>query len=188
LLFRRSTPKNGIDDIAFSPDGTELAVGSHDGTVQLLRVPSGKPLGDLLGLSGKLKPVSHLAFSPDGGILVTTYQDGTIQLWSVRTQRLVAKPLSLFSASNQGNLSVAFSPDGREFLTGYNSFTLSGLDRVYQDSIVAWDRLFWPRGGFDARARTLCSIVDRNLTQAEWSAFVPGTAYRRTCPEWPAGS
>ena len=35
--------------------------------------------------------------------------------------------------------------------------------------------------------RTACRLAGRNLTRTEWAQYVPGQAYRKTCPHWPAG-
>jgi len=39
----------------------------------------------------------------------------------------------------------------------------------------------------DGLVDVACSIVGRNLTQAEWQQYFPGEEYRITCPQWPAG-
>ena len=35
--------------------------------------------------------------------------------------------------------------------------------------------------------RTACRLAGRNLTRTEWAQYLPGQAYRKTCPQWPAG-
>jgi hypothetical protein len=48
--------------------------------------------------------------------------------------------------------------------------------------IFEWD----PRP--DAWEAYACTVADRNLTTAEWYELFPGAAYRKTCPQHPAGS
>jgi len=37
-------------------------------------------------------------------------------------------------------------------------------------------------------ASRACTVAGRNLTRQEWQQFFPGSAYRVTCPKWPAGT
>ncbi len=67
--------KGGINAIQFSPDGTQLAVGSNIG-IWLYDVETGEEKSLFAGMC------QSLAFSPDGKTLVSTGQDGTILLWN----------------------------------------------------------------------------------------------------------
>ena len=55
-------------DVAFSPDGTEVASGSEDGTVRIWDVAAG---GELAVLKGHDQPVGSIAFAPDGRSLAS---------------------------------------------------------------------------------------------------------------------
>ncbi|HXT88950.1 MAG TPA: WD40 repeat domain-containing protein, partial [Trebonia sp.] len=96
---------NGLTSVAFSPDGTQFAVGDQTGTVRLWAALGGI-FPQLLGnFSGHRGQVNHVAFSPDDGTLASASDDGTIDLWNTRG------PI-LGGAANVTN-SLAFSPDGK---------------------------------------------------------------------------
>jgi len=75
--------KGGINIMRFSPDGTQLAVGTDVG-VWLYTVPDGKETALFTGHTGH---VNALAFSPDGRILASGgFNNPVIQLWDMETK------------------------------------------------------------------------------------------------------
>jgi WD40 repeat protein len=71
---------DGINSVAFSPDGTTIASGSQDYTIKLWEVASGQELHTFRGHTSE---VNSVAFSPDGATLASGSVDGTIKLWGV---------------------------------------------------------------------------------------------------------
>lgn len=69
-----------VAQVAWSPDGTRLATGSHDKTIRLWDAATGK---ELATLSGHIGHVSDVAWSPDGKRLASTGDDGTVRIWKV---------------------------------------------------------------------------------------------------------
>ncbi|HAA27203.1 MAG TPA: hypothetical protein DCE56_05375, partial [Cyanobacteria bacterium UBA8553] len=59
-----------------------LASGSHDRTIKLWDVSTGKCLKTLRGHTGRIWCV---AFSPDGQILASGCENQTVKLWDVST-------------------------------------------------------------------------------------------------------
>ena len=101
--------KGTINKVAYSPDGTRLAVGSSIG-VWIYDIESGKAL-DLFPMYG----VSCLAFSPDGKTLVCGNRRHHLVLWDMTT----GEPLRTFNSGFQDKVfSVAFSPDGKTLVSG----------------------------------------------------------------------
>ena len=116
----------GVDAIAASPDGTQLATGEFDTTVKLWDAATGKLLLTLFGHSSK---VVGVAYSADGRYLASASEDGTIKLWDARTGRDV---LTL-AGHTSGVTGVAFSPDGGRLY----SASRDGTARIWDISTAA---------------------------------------------------
>ncbi len=97
--------------IAFSPDGTLLAMGDNNYNVQIWRVTDGQPLMTLQGHKGW---VWSIAFSPDGKTLVSGSVDYTVRLWDVPSGQC----LKILQDHTSVVWSVAFSPDGQRVASG----------------------------------------------------------------------
>ncbi len=100
--------KGGINVLQFSPDGTQLAVGSSIG-VWLYDVETGKEISMFPGMC------QSLAFSPDGRFLAhggEQYLGEALQLWEVATRQKMALPALQFSASV-----LQFSEDGKTLIS-----------------------------------------------------------------------
>ena len=95
--------KGGINAIQFSPDGTQLAVGSNIG-IWLYDVETGEEKSLFAGMC------QSLTFSPDGRFLANGggHSDGSkVQLWEIATGREV-----LFPDVYDTALALRFSSDG----------------------------------------------------------------------------
>ncbi len=113
-----------INDIAFSPDGTQLASASDDITTRLSDVATGETEWTL---EGQLTQVRSVAFSPDGNTVLTTGFTGTAFLWDVRS-RTRGRSIEALAAFNDG----VFSPDGEAIALaiGDGSVRLYALDTL----------------------------------------------------------
>ncbi|MGD9144483.1 MAG: protein kinase [Anaerolineae bacterium] len=148
--------------IAFSPDGTRLATCGEDGTGRVWDVASGR---ELLTLSGHTDWALDIAFSPDGGSLATASADGTVRVWDATSGE------ELLTLPGETDLvdGVAFSPDGARLV-------MAGAGGMVRIVVLDVEELM-------AQA---CSRVTRNLTEAEWEAYLGhDLPYRRTCPDLP---
>ncbi len=94
-----------VTDLAWSPDGRLLALGTSSG-VQLYD-PQSRQRQYYLG--PPLALVYGLTFSPDGSLLAAALEDGTIRLWDTSTWQ----ESTVLEGSGLPAFSVAFSPTGK---------------------------------------------------------------------------
>ncbi len=103
----------GFRDFAFSPDGSILAAGCRDGTIDLWDVANqtitGNPLRRTEGF------VSDIVFSSDGTKLASNIADSAIDIWDVSQGEAINDPLTIDSGSIRG---MSFSPDGSVLAAG----------------------------------------------------------------------
>jgi WD40 repeat protein len=117
--------------LAFSPDGSQLAIPFGADPNALHRFPESVPSAEgpngveILDVGSgervtRLSPggeVSSVAFSPDGSLLAAGRVNGGAPLWATDGWRRVGRPLALRNASTLG---VEFSPDGHTLATTHS--------------------------------------------------------------------
>ncbi len=103
--------------IAFSPDGSRIAVLSND--VKLYEVASGR---EVMKLSGHTLPAGSISFSDDGRLVVTGSEDGSARLWNAQSGELMATLVHL----NGGADWLVVTPDG-----------------LFDGTPGAWNQILW---------------------------------------------
>ncbi|MCA9091962.1 MAG: protein kinase [Planctomycetaceae bacterium] len=162
-----------IATIRVSPDEKYLAFGGNSGEVKILDLQSRTVVSESIKLP---KTVWSIAFHPNGKLLATACHDNSVYFWRVPDGRPSGIPLVNINPSELLVNSVAFSPDGRQFMTmggarGIEFWDLetrlpaSGViaNRTYNhgadlsstgDRIVAWGY------GYDFLARINAELID----------------------------
>jgi WD40 repeat protein/transcriptional regulator with XRE-family HTH domain len=156
-----------VTALAFSPDGTRLAVGDNTGHVTLWDGDVRRRRGVLTGTAdtvtrGEPEPVTALAFSADGHTLAVGGRAGTLRLWDIDGQRLLGSDLP---TSGDEIDSLSFARDG-------GTVYASGPDVPLQALPIAPDQA----------VRTICERAGGGLTRAQWHTYVPDAPYREVCP------
>ena len=99
-----------INAIAFSLDGTQLAIATANG-IKVSDTYTGK---ELTLFSAPLDNTVALAFSPDNRTIASASGDATLHLWNTRT----GEHRTHFIGHSHPIVTLAFSPDGNTLATG----------------------------------------------------------------------
>ncbi len=141
IVLAISNPPTPIRGLAFSPDGSRIAVGSGDKLARVIRTDDWSVTRKFEGHFGS---VMTFAFSPDGRRLATGSFDNTVIVWDVETGLPISKPM------RHGGpfwYAVSFSKDGRTVVTGCDDAT----SRIWD---IATSKPIGPRLPHDAALRT----------------------------------
>jgi WD40 repeat protein len=106
-----------LTDIAFSPDGEEIAAALNNGWIHIYNTANGQSLGFLDGNA------QSLDFSPDGSLLAAGLPNGTIRVFSL-TSSGYFDLVGHFDSVND----IKFSENGRILLSGSADCTISLWD------------------------------------------------------------
>jgi WD40 repeat protein len=152
-----------IDGLAFSPDGTELAVATSAGAY--LDPVTGQQAGHPRQLSSLASTsASPVAFSPGGHFLAIGAAANTL-IWDTSTLSDPAQ-IAVLPAPDGGISpdSIAFSGNGQLLVTGYTDGTAAIWDTDLADL-----------------ASRLCRDAGPVISQSAWNQFLPGVAYNPPC-------
>jgi WD40 repeat protein/serine/threonine protein kinase len=149
----------GVSALAYSADGTLLAIGTRDLLAATVQVFNAEDLSPVTGaLNGHENWVVDLVFL-DNTTLASASHDTTVRLWTIPSGESLA--LRGHTAEVTG---IALWNDGR--------LVSVGDDR----RLVIWDLTL---EGWERRA---CAISNRNLSSDEWQRYLGDARYEDTCP------
>ncbi len=104
-VWTKTAHKDAVLDVAFSPDGKQLATSSYDKTIILWNAETGEPVRTL---SNHVDAVFAIAFSPDGALLASGGGDRMVKIWNAKSGAL----LTTISDSKDAVMALAFAPNG----------------------------------------------------------------------------
>jgi DNA-binding SARP family transcriptional activator/WD40 repeat protein len=152
-------------DLAFSSDGSRLAVGGAEGRVSVLDTDRWELVHEPALVQGAR--IVDVGWLPDGRTVVTSGADERASLYDSTRNLVRAGP---FSASDQ-------PPDGQGYAYvvpgAEDELVLAGGDQPGRR--IPLEPAVW--------LATACRIAGRDLTRDEWRTYLPDTPYRRTCAE-----
>jgi len=103
---------------SFSPDGSQVVVGTFEGAAQLFNAETGEAMQ---AFGGHEEAVERAIVTPDGNQVLTSSEDGTARLWDVKTGNEIRR----FAHTGAVRQSV-MTADGRWIYTASDDGTVRG--------------------------------------------------------------
>jgi len=154
--------RNNASSLAYSPGGQYLIAGLLDGTIRVLAGTERRTSATLRGPGARLTDISY---SSDGRFLAAASHDGNVYLWNTSNW---GNPPMVFPENNGFVLAVCFNKNSSYFYSGS----------------VDFPRLIGRPSEPAEMARDFCSLIGRNLSEAEWETyFGSDIPYEETCPD-----
>jgi hypothetical protein len=126
LKVRYEGHSGAVNDVAYSPNASQLVTASADRTAMIWRVFDPKVLYTLKGHTGN---VNTAQFSPDGRQVVTASSDGTARIW----EPLFPDKFILLRGHEGPVLGASFDSDGSRVVTASQDGTARIWDAVTGD-------------------------------------------------------
>ena len=167
--------KGWINDITFSPDGTQLAVATTIG-IWIYDVLTGR---EVKLLTGEMKGANAISYSPTGDILAGAHSDRTVRLWNVRTGN--QKLLPTLSKHTKAIYTIDFSADGRMLASGSEDNTIRVCD-IHTEELLS----ILPES--NAAVYTVAFAPNSRTPVVSVSNIIAGGSGDGTIRVWDAGS
>jgi len=102
---------DGVNAVAWSPNGRFVASGSEDNTVQVWDASTAQWL---ISYTDHMDQVRTVAWSPNGRFVASGSEDNTVQVWDASTAQCHVS----YTGHKDNVWAVAWSPDGRRIASG----------------------------------------------------------------------
>jgi WD40 repeat protein len=152
---RKTTAPLSINDIALSPDGSQVVSSLvNDGDIMFCDISKAKLVGE------------RIKGAAAGKMLASLSLDGHVILWDTRSHRKLGELGQDAARGISGDVAaaLAFSPDGKKVAWSN-----------YGGNLVMWDV------DIESWLRRACSIANRNLTSEESNEWIPDYRHK-ICP------
>jgi WD40 repeat protein len=129
--------RSAVMSTAYNPSGTELAVGTYDGTLRLWNPVTRRQIGATMPDTRSTGGVESIAFNPAGTVLAAASTDGvtgTVKLWNPATQKQIGTTISTRLSTLFGG-EVAFNSTGTTLATAGEDGTVGLWDPATQQQI-----------------------------------------------------
>lgn len=167
-VIHRLHVQGNVRSIAFSPDGTRLAA-AFEKRFQVWDVQTGNALfAQPPYFAGG---AVSLAWLPDGHTIVYGGDDGHAVLFDTAAGVTRGVPLPVFRDGGGGFVFAApIAGDRLALFPGARPGLVTREGVVYSLNPADW-------------LAHACAVADRDLTTAEWTAYIPERHYRKSCSE-----
>lgn len=102
--------EDGVNAVAFSPDGQKIVTGSSDKKIRIWNAQTGQLIAK--PLVGHLNSVDSVAFSANGQQIISRGSGGLIRTWDTQTGLPIGQPVK----GNIDRADAAFSSDGQRMV------------------------------------------------------------------------
>jgi WD40 repeat protein/class 3 adenylate cyclase len=155
---------DGVNWVAFSPNGPFLATAGGSGIIRLWDTRTWKQVASVKATDG---PVFTVGFDLSGNRIVAGGAGTTTSIWSTTDLHQIGPnlPAGLGTGYDFNYLMASFAAAGKWIVL------------VQEDGqAVAWPATL------EQWEHDACSVAGRNLTADEWRLYVPDRPYQKTCP------
>ena len=156
---------NRVNALAWSPDGTRIASGSADNTVQIWDTATGRKL---YIYEGHAQEVSTVAWSPDGKLIASAGDGKTVQIWEAATGR----DIFAYFGHKAVNM-VAWSPDGKLIASASDDRKVDVWEAINGRKIASYARHSHRVNGvaWSPDGRSIASGASGSTATQVWDAY-----------------